>query len=97
LDTKEALPVVVVGVLLEGVVVVVLLPKIKPPGLVVVAALPGVRPAGVVVVAVAISNWPVHFAPMGQQAIFLPPSKVQTEPAVQQAPPSAAPSVEHES
>lgn len=39
---------------------------------------------------------PVHVAPMAQQAMFRAWSRVQTEPEVQQAPPSAAARVEQE-
>jgi hypothetical protein len=60
-----------------------------------VVPLPNTAPP-VVVAAVAKSTVPVHFAPVGQQAITFAPSVLQTEPEVQHAPAYPAASVEQE-
>jgi hypothetical protein len=66
-------------------------------GLAVVVALAPNTPPPPDVVPVACVNCPVHVAPMGQQAIFPAASRVQVEPATQQAPPSSAARVVQES
>lgn len=60
---------------------------------VVAVALPKTAPP---VVPVDLSIVPVHFAPIGQHAMLRELSSVHLDPTVQQAPPSAAASVEQE-
>lgn len=93
LTTDAALVIVAVFAVLVVVVVLVVLPVAV--AVVVAVPLPNTAPPPVPV-AVPMFTVPVHFAPVGQQAIFFAPSVVQNEPTVQHAPASAAASVEQE-